>query len=233
MFAHGVTFLTAFLGSAVESTEALTIVLAVGLTRGWRAPLLGAASALVALAVLVVLFGQVLVANVPEAVLKTVVGTLVLLFGMRWLRKAILRQAGVIALHDEAEEFVETVAAARRGGDRAGYGIALQGVFLEGLEVAFIVFAAGSSGHAMPIAAAGGIAAMLLVTLVGFAVRHPLTRVPENLLKFSVGLMLASLGTFWAAEGLGYRWPLDAASIVALVVVYAAVSAVAVRLARS
>src|SRR5437773_3542293 len=145
-------FGAAFLGSAVESVEALTIVLAVGLTRGWRAPLMGAAAALVALAALVVAFGQLIVTTVPEDALKLVVGTLLLLFGLRWLHKAVLRTAGVVAMHDEERAYEETVSGLRDAVPRrdwVGFILALKGVFLEGLEVVFIVIAVGGAGHAV------------------------------------------------------------------------------------
>ena len=228
-------FGAAFLGSAVESTEALTIVLAVGLTRGWRAPLMGTAAAIVALAVLVVAFGQLIVTTVPESALKLVVGTLLLLFGLRWLHKAVLRSAGVVALHDEEHAYNQAVsqlsgAAARR--DWVGFVLALKGVFLEGLEVVFIVIAVGGAGHGFPAAIAGGIAAALVVAAAGVAVRRPLARVPENTLKYGVGLILTSLGTFWAAEGMGAQWPLDFVSILGLAAVYFVSSRLAIGLIR-
>jgi len=228
-------FGAAFLGSAVESTEALTIVLAIGLTRGWRAPLMGTVAAIVALAVLVLAFGQLIVTTVPESALKLVVGTLLLLFGLRWLHKAVLRSAGVVALHDEEHAYNQAVsqlggAAARR--DWVGFVLALKGVFLEGLEVVFIVIAVGGAGHGFPAAIAGGIAAALVVAAAGVAVRRPLARVPENTLKYGVGLILTSLGTFWAAEGMGAQWPLDFVSILGLAAVYFVSSRLAIVLIR-
>lgn len=231
LFAFG----AAFLGSAVESTEALTIVLAIGLTRGWRAPLAGAAAALVALIVLVVGFGAV-VARIPDSYLKLVIGTLLLLFGLRWLHKAVLRSAGVVALHDEERAYRQTVeelriAASER--DWVGFILALKGVFLEGLEVVFIVIAVGGTGGLLlPWATAGGVLAMVAVGAAGVAVRKPLARVPENTLKYAVGVMLASLGTFWVGEGMGGRWPLDFVSIAGLIAVYFVASRVAVVLIR-
>jgi len=228
-------FGAAFGGSAVESTEALTIVLAVGLTRGWRSPLYGTVAALGALAVLVVVFGQLIVSYVPDTVLKLVIGTLLLLFGLRWLHKAVLRSAGVIALHDEDAAFKETVdeltgSAVR---DWVGFTIAFKGVFLEGLEVAFIVIAVGgTNGGRLEIATAGGVLAMLVVAAIGFAVRKPLAQVPENTLKYAVGVILTSLGTFWAGEGMGAQWPADFVSIGALVVIYFIASRLAITLIR-
>ena len=228
-------FGAAFLGSAVEATEALTIVLAVGLTRGWRAPLLGAAAALVLLGLLVIFFGQLIVTTVPEAALKLLVGTLLLLFGLRWLHKAVLRTAGVVAMHDEERAYEETVSGLRDAVPRrdwVGFILALKGVFLEGLEVVFIVIAVGGAGHGFPAAIAGGLVAAAVVAAAGVVVRRPLARVPENTLKYAVGLILTSLGTFWAAEGMGASWPLDFVSILALVAVYFVASRLAVALIR-
>src|SRR5438477_2351055 len=228
-------FGAACLGSAVESTEALTIVLAVGLTRGWRAPLMGTAAAIVALAVLVLAFGQLIVTTVPESALKLVVGALLLLFGLRWLHKAVLRSAGVVALHDEEHAYNQAVsqlggAAARR--DWVGFVLALKGVFLEGLEVVFIVIAVGGAGHGFPAAIAGGLVAAAVVGATGLVVRKPLARVPENTLKYAVGILLTRLGTFWAAEGMGASWPLDFISILGLAAVFFISSRLAVQLIR-
>lgn len=229
------TFGAAFLGSAVESTEALTIVLAVGLTRGWRSPLYGTVAALAALAVLVLLFGQLIVQRVPETSLKLIIGTLLLLFGLRWLHKAVLRSAGVLAMHDEERAYQQTVnelqgALARQ--DWVGFVIAFKGVFLEGIEVVFIVVAVGGTSRYFPEAVAGGLLAMLVVAVAGVVVRKPLARVPENTLKYAVGIILTSLGTFWTAEGMGAKWPLDIVSILFLVAVYLGASQLAVQLVR-
>jgi uncharacterized membrane protein len=229
------TFGAAFLGSAVESTEALTIVLAVGLTRGWRSPLYGTVLALVSLGVLVVVFGQLIVERVPDSVLKLIIGTLLLLFGLRWLHKAVLRSAGVVAMHDEERAYQQTVdelqgAVTRQ--DWVGFVIAFKGVFLEGLEVVFIVVAVGGTSRYFPWAVAGGLLAMVVVAALGVVVRKPLARVPENTLKYAVGIVLTSLGTFWAAEGMGASWPLDFVSILFLVVAYLAASRLAVELIR-
>lgn len=228
-------FGAAFLGSAVESVEALTIVLAVGLTRGWRAPLYGAVAALVALAVLVVVFGQLIVARVPELTLKLIIGTLLILFGLRWLHKAVLRSAGALALHDEAKAYdqaVKSLQAKTAGRDWIGFTLALKGVFLEGLEVVFIVIAVGGTTGRLPIAVIGGILAMIVVAAAGFAIKRPLARVPENTLKYAVGVILTSIGTFWAAEGMGVTWPFDFVSILILVALYFVASRVAIALIR-
>jgi uncharacterized membrane protein len=246
MYAHLLTFGAAFLGSAVESIEALTIVLAVGLTRGWRAPLYGTIAALAALVVLVLTLGQLITSRVPESSLKLVIGSLILLFGLRWLHKAVLRSAGKVAMHDESKEFEVTVhelEAQRSRTDWLGFTIAFKGVFLEGVEVAFIVFAVGATskplaiaGTVVPglaVASLGGVAAMVVVAGIGTVVRRPLASVPENTLKYAVGIILASLGTFWAAEGMGTSWPLDFVSILALGVIYYGASRLAITLLRS
>ena len=235
MYAQLLTFGAAFLGSAVESVEALTIVLAVGLTRGWRAPLYGTVTALVLLGVLVAVFGQLIVARVPELTLKLVIGTLLVLFGLRWLNKAVLRSAGIVAMHDEEHAYAQAVsslqgATGRR--DWVGFTLALKGVFLEGLEVVFIVIAVGGASSSIHIAVAGGLLAMVVVAAAGFYVKRPLARVPENTLKYAVGVVLTSIGTFWAAEGMGAVWPLDFVSLLGLAVLYFAASRVAVVVIR-
>ncbi|HKC18321.1 MAG TPA: hypothetical protein VKE27_01690 [Candidatus Dormibacteraeota bacterium] len=226
-------FGAAFFGSAVEATEALTIVLAIGLTRGWREPLLGTVAALVALAALVILFGQLIVTRVPDSALKLLVGTLLLLFGLNWLHKAVLRSAGAIAKRDEERAYQQAVSQLRETRtDWVGFVLALKGVFLEGLEVVFIVIGVGGTGRGLPTAIAAALVAAALVAAVGVVVRRPLARVPENTLKYGVGVILTSLGTFWAAEGMGAVWPGDFLSIIALVVVYYVASRIAVQLIR-
>ncbi|HEY6874959.1 MAG TPA: hypothetical protein VI384_01225 [Candidatus Dormibacteraeota bacterium] len=235
MGAQLLTFGAAFLGSAVESVEALTIVLAVGLTRGWRAPLLGTLSALVLLGVLVLIFGQLIVTRVPELTLKLIIGTLIVLFGLRWLHKAVLRSAGVVALHDENRAYAQTIeelgtTAEKR--DWVGYVLALKGVFLEGLEVVFIVIAVGGTAGGMTVAVVGGLLAMVVVGGAGVIVRKPLAQVPENTLKYAVGIILTSVGTFWAAEGMGAQWPLDFVSILGLAALYFVASRAAILVIR-
>jgi uncharacterized membrane protein len=237
VYAQVLTFGAAFLGSAVESIEALTIVLAVGLTRGWRSPLYGTVVALVSLAILVLVFGQLIVTRVPELTLKLIIGTLIVLFGLRWLHKAILRSAGVIAMHDENKSYADTVTALGGSGavvrqDWIGFTIALMGVFLEGLEVVFIVVAVGGTSGGLPIAVAGGLLAMVVVAAIGVVVRKPLAQVPENTLKYAVGIILTSLGTFWAAEGMGATWPLDFVSVLGIAAIYFGASRIAVMLIR-
>jgi uncharacterized membrane protein len=208
-----------FLASTVEMVEALTIVLAVGVTRGWRAPLIGVASATVALAAVVGALGPAL-GVVPIDRLRLVVGALLLVFGLQWLRKAILRASGFKALHDEEQVFALELEEARAAGSdtRAGldwyaFTLSFKGVFLEGLEVAFIVLTFGSTQGNIALAAVGAAAAVVLVGVVGVLVRAPLARVPENMLKFAVGILLTTFGIFWAAEGAGAHWPGDDASL--------------------
>jgi len=228
-------FLGAALASAVEMVETLTIVLALGVTRGWRAPLQGAVAALAVLVVLVALLGPALEA-VPIDVLRLVVGSLLLVFGLQWLRKAILRASGRKAVHDEEAAFAAEVAAARAAGrpstgvDRYALVISFKSTLLEGMEVAFIVITLGANQGATGIAAAGAVAAFVVVVIVGVLVRHPLSRVPENTLKFAVGVMLTSFGTFWAGEGAGIDWPGDEASLGALIVLTLAWSLLFTRL---
>jgi uncharacterized membrane protein len=235
MYSQVLTFGAAFLGSAVESVEALTIVLAVGLTRGWRSPLYGTLVALIALAVLVLLFGQLIVTRVPELTLKLIIGTLIVLFGLRWLHKAILRSAGVVALHDENKSYEETVRQLHGSPlrqDWVAFTIALKGVFLEGMEVVFIVVAVGGTSGGLHIAVAGGLLAMIVIAVIGVVVRRPLAQVPENTLKYAVGVILASIGTFWAAEGMGATWPFDLVSVLGIAAIYFGASRLAVMMIR-
>jgi uncharacterized membrane protein len=206
-------FAAAFLASAVEMVEALTIVLAVGVTRDWRSALTGVGAAAVALAATVAALGPAL-ALVPIDALRLVVGGLLLVFGLQWLRKAILRASGYKALHDEDAIFRHEAEEARgaRGARRAGldwysFVISFKGVLLEGLEVVFIVLTFGSTAHRIPLAAAAAGCALVLVATVGVLVRAPLSRAPENAMKFAVGIMLTTFGIFWGAEGTGVRWP--------------------------
>src|SRR3954453_553390 len=204
---------SAFLASAVEMVEALTIVLAAGLTRGWRSSLTGVGAATLALAVVVAALGPALTL-VPIDALRLVVGGLLLVFGLQWLRKAILRAGGYKALHDEDAIFAREVRGAetagrdeRAGLDWDGFTLSFKGVFLEGLEVAFIVLTFGSTQQNIPLAAAGAALAVVLVAVVGVLARAPLSRVPENTMKFAVGVMLTTFGIFWGAEGAGASWP--------------------------
>jgi len=210
---------SAFLASAVEFVEALTIVLAAGLTRGWRSSLTGLAAATVVLAAIVAALGPAL-KLIPIDVLRLVVGALLLAFGLQWLRKAILRASGYKALHDEDEIFAREAAEARAAGtevkaglDWYGFTLSFKGVLLEGLEVAFIVITFGSTQGNIGLAAVGAGAALVLVAVVGVAVHAPLSRVPENTMKFAVGVMLTTFGIFWSTEGAGAHWPGNDASL--------------------
>ncbi len=231
--------LSVFLACAVEAVEALTIVLAVGSARSWSSALSGVAAAVVVLAVVVALLGPALTA-LPLDVLRVVVGGLLLVFGLQWLRKAILRAAGLKDLHDEEAAFAEETAAARSAGPRApgrdaySFAISFKGVLLEGLEVAFIVVTFGANQHRVGLAAGAAAAAVAVVLAVGFAVRAPLARVPENALKLAVGVMLTSFGIFWGAEGAGARWPgADAALLVIIPALVACSLALVVLLRRA
>ena len=223
--------LSAFLASAVEMVEALTIVLAAGVTRGWRSALTGMGAAVLVLAIVVAALGPALTL-VPLNALRLVVGSLLLVFGLQWLKKAILRASGFKALHDENAVFAGELEAARTAGhvervgmDWYGFTLAFKGVLLEGLEVAFIVLTFGSTQGSIPLAAAGAAAALVLVAGVGVAVRAPLTRVPENTMKFAVGIMLTTFGIFWAAEGAGADWPGGDAALLGVLAFVCLVSA--------
>ncbi|HEU5371083.1 MAG TPA: hypothetical protein VFU51_01710 [Gaiellaceae bacterium] len=199
-----------FTSSFVEFVEALTIVLAMGLTRSWRSALWGTALAVVALAAFTAAAGYALVNWLPETALQLGIGSLLLVFGLQWLRKAILRSAGLKSLHDEEEEFREQAAAARAAGPEDRFGldwfsfvVSFKGVFLEGTEVVFIVITFGLNAHDVPLAAGAAGAAGVAVLAAGAVAHRPLARVPENALKYVVGLLLSTFGTFWAVEGLG------------------------------
>ncbi len=219
--------LSVFLASGVEAVEALTIVLAVGMTRRWSSALLGTVTGLTVLALLTVGFGPALVL-VPIATLRLLVGALLLLFGLQWLRKAILRASGLLARHDEIAEFAresrsaEAISLPAEGFDGYSFTVALKGVLLEGIEVIFIVLTFGASQHRVGLAALAALAAVLAVIVVGVVARAPLARVPENAMKFTVGVLLTSFGTFWSTEGAGAGWPGGEAALPALVLVIGA-----------
>jgi Ca2+/H+ antiporter, TMEM165/GDT1 family len=220
------TVLASFMASLVEFVEALTIVLAVGTVRGWRPALMGSAASLIVLLTLVLVFGQSL-AQIPLATVQLVVGTLLLLFGLRWLRKAILRSAGSIPLHDEAAAFAQetallgnTRANVKGQWDKTAFMTAFKIVMLEGIEVVFIVIAIGAGGKLIVPAAIGAVAALFLVVLLGLWLHRPLATVPENALKFGVGIMLAAFGTFWVGEGAHLEWPGKDWAILVLIAAY-------------
>jgi len=232
-----VVVLASFLACAVEMVEALTIVLAVGVTRGWRSTLIAVGAALGALTLVVAALGPTL-AVLPIDGLRLIVGGLLLVFGLQWLRKAILRYGGFKALHDEDAIFAEEERAARAASpDREGldwyaFTVAFKGVFLEGLEVAFIVVTIGGAQHNVPLAAVGAVAAALVVLAAGLVVHQPLSRVPENTIKFVVGVMLTTFGIFWAGEGAGIAWPGQDVALLGVLSYVAAVSIVLAAAAR-
>jgi uncharacterized membrane protein len=224
-----VLLVSVFLASTVEMVEALTIVVAVGVTRGWRSALEGVVVALVVLAALVAAIGPALVRYVPLSALRIAVGGLLLVFGLQWLRKAVLRAVGLKAKHDEDAIFAEHVAelsAARpaSGRDSTAFAVAFKGVFLEGLEVVVIVLTLGAADHRLGLAAAAAGAAVVIVGIVGALVARQLAGVPENALKMAVGIMLVSFGTFWSGEGVGVHWPGSDLALPVLVAVYALVA---------
>jgi uncharacterized membrane protein len=227
-----------FLASLVEAVEALTIILAVATVRGWRPAGLGALAGLISLAVIVLALGPAL-EIVPLRLLQLAIGILLLLFGMRWLRKAILRAAGVLALHDEEKAFAATTAELRRdsaaAAQRADWiaGIAsYKAVLLEGLEVVFIVIAVSAGRGLLLPASVSALGACALVAVAGLIVYRPLARVPENTLKFAVGVMLSAFGVFWTGEGLGVPWPGEDLAIVAFVALFLATGLVSVSLVQ-
>jgi Ca2+/H+ antiporter, TMEM165/GDT1 family len=236
-----------FFASAVEFVEALTIVLAMGVTRGWRSALAGTAAALVLLAIVAAVAGYALAEWLPEALLQLIVGTLLLIFGLQWLRKAVLRSAGLKAHNDEDETYREELEAGRGasaerrlGLDWFGFVVSFKGVFLEGLEIVFIVITFGVAADDVGAAAAGaGIAGGIVLT-AGALAHRPLARVPQNTSKFAVGLLLSTFGTFWAVEGLGVfaegreslEWPGGDVALPVLLAVWAAFAWTSIRVLR-
>lgn len=232
----GPSILAAFLAALVEFVEALTVVLAVGTVRGWRPALAGTGLGLGLLLGLVAL-GPALT-RIPLGIVQLAIGVLLLLFGLRWLRKAILRAAGAIPLHDEAAAFVHQLALLRSpsprlaGWDLVGIGTAFKIVLLEGLEVVFIVIAVGAAGGLLIPASLGAAVALLVVGALGAALHRPLAQIPENALKFAVGVLLAAFGTFWTGEGLGLAWPGDDLAVLGLIAGFALAAAGAVAACR-
>jgi uncharacterized membrane protein len=234
---HLPTFIAAFLASLVEFVEALTVILAVGAVRGWLPALEGAATGLGLLLLALALFGSSLIL-IPLHLAQLVVGALLLLFGLRWLRKAVMRAAGRIPLHDEAALYqAETIrlSASPKPVERdwAAFATACKIVLLEGVEVIFIVFALGAAGQEWKAAGSGAALALLAVIGLGFALHKPLTRVPENSLKFAVGVLLTSFGLFWAVEGLGLTWPGEDWALPLLVLICLTAALAAVRILTS
>ena len=239
-WAHmGTSIVASFLASLVECVEALTVVLAVGSVRGWRSALTGSATAIAVLLIIIAALGTAL-AHIPLPIVQLAVGTLLLLFGLRWLRKAILRSAGQIPLHDEEAAFRKNTEAMHRLGirpatwDKVAFAAAFNITMLEGTEVVFIVIAigAGHTGMLLP-ASLGAVAALLAVTVLGLILHRPLARIPENTLKFIVGVLLSAFGTFWVGEGLHLEWPGADWSIPALIAAYLILALAIVPLCRS
>ncbi len=235
-----ITILSAFLASAVEFVEAVTIVLAVGVTRQWRSALIGVGAAVVVLGLLIAVFGSALALLVPINVLRLVVGGFLVIYGLQWLTKAVLRAGGVKAKHDEAAIFAAEVAdlgseppVPARGMDWISFTVAFKGVLLEGLEVAFIVVTFGASANLLGPAVLGAALAGLLVVAIAIAVHRPLERVPENAMKFVVGVMLTGFGTFWSGEGVGIDWPGDDLAILALLTGYLLLALLGVWILRA
>jgi Predicted membrane protein len=232
---------SSFLASTVEFVEALTIVLAVGVTINWRSSLLGAGAAMLTLAALVALFGSALVVIIPIEVLRSVIGIILVLFGMQWLKKALLRYSGLKATHDEAAIYEEKIrelkaqdGISNREFNGFGFVTSFKSVLLEGLEVAFIVITFGATSAADKMqgiwnATIGASLAFLVVVILGVIARGPLTKIPENTLKFIVGIMLVTFGTFWSGEGLGIEWPFADLFLFALAAFFLLLSAVIVR----
>jgi uncharacterized membrane protein len=234
-----VAALPAFLASLVEAVEALTIILAVGVTRQWRSAIYGALTGLGVLSLIVAVFGTAIVLFVPLNGLRIVIGSLLLIYGLQWTTKAILRASGAKAIHDEDLIYAKEVKRLREeapvpatGLDGVSFAVSFKGVLLEGLEVAFIVITFGTSAGRLGEATLGAVLAIVLVFLVGVFVHRPLSRVPENGLKFAVGLMLITFGTFWAGEGIGVEWPASDATILVLLAGYTAACLLSVWMSR-
>jgi Ca2+/H+ antiporter, TMEM165/GDT1 family len=233
----GPSALAGFLASSVECVEALTIILAVGSTRGWREALVGTAAALAVLAAIVGVFGETL-EQIPLAMLQIFVGGLLLIFGMRWLRKSILRFAGIIPLHDEDAAFAAEQRRLGSGSASPGWDVlalatTFQITMLEGAEVVFIVLGIGAGGPKLTEAASvGALLALLVTAIIGAVVHRPLANVPEDLLKFIVGILLTAFGTFWFGEVAGISWPGEDVSLAGLTLCYFFVAVVTIRLCR-
>jgi Ca2+/H+ antiporter, TMEM165/GDT1 family len=241
-----------FIASAVECVEAFTIVLAMGLTRGWKSTIVGAVLALVALGLVVAIAGVSIGTVISQSLLKLIVGSLLLVFGLQWLRKSILRSSGLKEMHDQTSIFRQEQENARKSGEEERLGldwfafvVSFKGVFLEGLEVVFIVITFGLSTsaknpHSILVASMGAMAASVVVLIAGIIAKGPLSSVPENTLKFAVGVLLCTFGTFWGTEGLGFfaptqaslEWPGDDWALLVILVTWVVMSITCVHLLR-
>ena len=235
-----------FVACFVEMVEATTIVMAMGFTRSWRSSLIGTAVALVALAVVTAILGYALTTFLPESALQLAIGGLLLIFGLQWLRKAILRASGRKAVHDEDAIYREEVTAAKAAGkgngglDMFSFMVSFKGVFLEGMEVVFIVITFGLNAKNVPAASIGALVAVVVVLILAFAMKRPLSMINENMLKYGVGLLLASFGTYWAVEGIGIfqadhqslTWPGKDLAIVGMLIVWFLLSRVFISVLR-
>jgi uncharacterized membrane protein len=236
---NGYVTLASFLGTSVEFIEALTIILAVGTVKGWRSALSGAALATVVLVIITAIFGIPFVHFIQLRLVQFVIGLLMLLFGMRWLRKAILRYAGMKALHDEEEAYRKELERQRKSNSGAstmdwfGFATCFQIVMLEGIEAIFIVLTFGLAAQTLTSAIAGGVIGLVMVVAAGLLLRKPLTRIPENTMKFIVGIMLSGFGIFWVGEGVDVAWWHEDLSIVVIIVLLVAISLTAVSLLKS
>lgn len=238
--------IAAFVACFVEMVEATTIVMAMGFTRSWRSALIGTAAAIGVLAVVTVIAGYALTTFLPTSALQLAIGGLLLIFGLQWLRKAILRASGRKAVHDEDAIYRKQVEAAKAAGVKANgvdmfsFMVSFKGVFLEGMEVVFIVITFGLNAHNIPAASLGAAAAVVIVLGLAFVMKRPLSMINENMLKYGVGLLLASFGTYWATEGIGiFRqghaslvWPGQDAAILGLLVVWFVLSRVFIAVLR-
>jgi uncharacterized membrane protein len=237
-----------FAACFVEMVEATTIVMAMGFTRSWRSAMIGTGVALAALAVVTAFAGYALATWLPESALQLAIGGLLLIFGLQWLRKSILRASGRKAMHDEDQIYLDEVESARAAGaapseglDLFSFMVSFKGVFLEGMEVVFIVITFGLNAKDVPIAVVGAAAAVVVVLGIAIALRRPLAMIPENLLKYGVGLLLASFGTYWAVEGIGIfrtgqeslAWPGKNAAILALIAIWFLLSRVFIAALRA
>lgn len=229
-------FVASLLGTTVEFIEALTIILAVGMTKGWKSALLGMTGAVVVLAALVAIFGSSLVQLVNLSIFQLIIGILMLLFGIRWFRKAILRYSGLKALHFEDQAYEKEVKKQKESGtkkegiDWFGFSTAFNGVFLEGLESIFIVLTFGLAAHSLSMAIYGSLVGLVIVVLLGISLRKPMTLIPENTIKFIVGLMLSSFGIFWVGEGIGVQWWYADTSILIITAIFLVVAFISVQL---